>query len=152
MKSQKRKAKEGEISAVLREVAESREEVLVNGALNALMLFSASSSPKTEFDLKRSAGQFQRALALLADERSFELADCLMDGWTGCLRDDGNPRQFVRAAATLGAAQLKNDEAAHWETTSTQAEGHHLAWVALYLPAKCTRGGVQDPSGSKRFN
>jgi hypothetical protein len=114
MKSQKRKAKEGEISAVLREVAESREEVLVNGALNALMLFSASSSPKTEFDLKRSAGQFQRALALLADEQSFELADCLMDGWTGCLRDDGNPRQFVRAAATLGAAQLKNDEAAHW--------------------------------------
>jgi len=80
---------------------------------NALMFFSAASG-LSKGDLKPVVTQFVRDLALLADEGSFELADCFIDAWGGHVRDEGNPRQFIRAAAAMGAEQLKHVEAAHW--------------------------------------
>jgi hypothetical protein len=113
-------ARRRSVSQKLQEVEEYRKEALANSARNALMFFSVSTFPKGEFDLKRSAGQFQKALALLADEENFQLADSLMDAWPGYTEDTDSSdaskrgRQFVRAAAAMGAAQLKSDEVERW--------------------------------------
>jgi len=80
-------------------------------ARNALLFFTAASeSPKG--DLKQSATQFLKALGYLAEEENFELADCLMSAWSETVQADSNPRQFTRAAATLGAEllSLKKDK------------------------------------------
>jgi hypothetical protein len=59
--------------------------------------------------LVHAAGQFLSALSDLANEEGFELADCLMAGWTSSMRDkNGDYNQFVRAAAALGIQLLKN--------------------------------------------
>jgi hypothetical protein len=76
-------------------------------ARNALVFFTAAiGSPKGDF--KQSAAQFLRALAHLADEENFELADSLKEAWSGYHDDtDSEGKQFVAAASTLGTEMLK---------------------------------------------
>jgi hypothetical protein len=74
-------------------------------ARNVLLFFTAASESPNG-DLKQSTTQLIKALGYLAEKENFELGDCIHGAWSETVAADGNPRQFTRAAATLGIELL----------------------------------------------